>query len=99
MNIIGKKYRTGKVTFTVLGAETYPAGKVSKRYKMILSFRSGLLVAVGFRGICIPNITYDKGVVRLTEIEVNGEIFNSPSTISSVLEIKDHMVPYPLREI
>lgn len=99
MKAIGKRFRTGNITFTVLEAENYPASRVSKRYHMILSFRPNLLVAVGFRGICIPNITYDKGVVRLTRVEVNGQVFNRPKDISEALGIKDPMVPYPLREM
>ena len=96
---VGKTFKTGDVTFTVLKSETFPANKVSSRYKMILSFRAGLLVAVGFRGICIPNITYDKGVVRLTEVSVNGTVLSRPSDISRALGIEDPMVPYPLREV
>jgi len=99
MNLKGKKYQTGKVTFTVLEGENFPAGKVSPRYKDILAFRSGLLVAVGFRGICIPNITYDKGVVRLLRVEVGGQVFNRPGDISRAIGVEEPMVPYQLREV
>ena len=98
-HLTGKKFRTADTTFTVLEAETYPAPKVSGQYKGILAFKPGLLVAVGFRGTNIPNITGGNGVVRLTKIEVNGETFDRPSTISKVLGIEKPMTAYPLSEL
>lgn len=98
-HLTGKQFAAGLVKFMVLEAETFPAPKVSKQYKGILGFKPGLLVAVGFRGTCIPNITGGNGVVRLTKIEVSGEIFDRPGTISKALGIEKPMVPYPLREL
>ena len=99
MDVIGKYFRTGKTTFRVVEGESFPANRVSKRYKSILSFRPGLLVACGFRGVCIPNITRPRGVVRLTKIDIDGQVYDRPSTISQALGMKDPMVPYPLREL
>ena len=98
-HLTGSKFRTAKTTFKVVEAETYPATKVSRRYKGILAFKPGFLVAVGFRGTCIPNITGGNGVVRLTKIEVDGEIFDRPSTISEVLGVERPMTPYQLRQL
>lgn len=97
--MLNKKFRAGNTTFVVLEAESYPASKVSRRYRAVLGFKPGLLVAVGFRGICIPNITGHKGVTRLTKIEANGEVFDRPGDISKVLGVERPMTPYPIREL
>ncbi|TAN33389.1 hypothetical protein EPN28_02465 [Patescibacteria group bacterium] len=55
-----------------------------------------MIVAVGYRGICIPNITTDGGVVRLTKVEVDGKTFNRPKDISQALGIERPMRAYPL---
>ena len=97
--LTGRNFQVAETTFRVLGAEVFPAAEVSARYKGILAFKPGLLVAVGFRGTCIPNITGEDGVVRLTSIEINGNVFDRPSTISKALGIEKPMVAYPLQEL
>lgn len=94
-DVIGNRYKLmgdGKV-FTVLGAEAYPASKVSKRYKPILDFKPGLLVAISYRGALIPNITMEGGVVRITKIELKDKAYDRPHAISQAIGIKEDMIP------
>lgn len=99
-SIIGNRYLvSSKVEFEVLETENYPADKVSKQYKLILGFDPKTLVAVGYRGINIPNITFKDGVVRLLKIRVGGEIFDRPKAISNALNIKEPMTSYKLERI
>lgn len=95
--LVGRKFRTGEVDFKVLEIKPYSNRLVSDRYKKILAFREGFLVAVGFRGTLIPNITLKGGVARLTKIEINGQVFDRPKAISAALGIKEAMQPYELR--
>ncbi len=95
--LVGKKFRTGEIGFKILEIEPYSKRLVSDRYKKILAFREGFLVAVGFRGTLIPNITLKDGVVRLTKIEISGQVFDRPKVISAALGIEEAMQPYELR--
>ncbi len=98
--IIGNFYKTKDgVEFQVLDAEFYSQRTVSFRYKRILDFKPGLLVAVAYRGALIPNITMDGGVARLTKVEVNGETFDRPHAISTAIGVKDDMSSYFIKDI
>ncbi len=96
---IGKKYAVGSVTFEIVDVEEYPADKVSEQYKDILKFRAGYLVAVTYRGIFIPNITVEHGVIRLNKILVTGRIYERPGAISEVLDIDESMYAYELTQL
>lgn len=98
-HLSGSRFTTGSVTFTVVDAETYAKPRVSNRYREILAFKPGFLVAVSHRGTCIPNITGTNGVARLTAVEVDGKIFNRPGAISQALGVDTPMKPYALREL
>jgi hypothetical protein len=95
-SVVGKIFRVNGVEFRVIAIDPYPKSRVSERYKAILSFRPGLLVAVPYRGILIPNITLSKGVVRLIEVEVDGEVYKTPKTISQALKVLEAMCSYDL---
>lgn len=94
--IVGSWFCAGAVAFLVLGIEPYPAARVSARYKEILSIQSGMLVAVDYRGTCIPNITVNGGVVRLTKVLINGKTIQRPGAISKALGITRPMCAYSL---
>jgi len=98
-NLTDGVFRTAGTTFKVLEVENYPAMKVSRHYRGILAFKPGILVAVGFRGTCIPNITSVGGVVRLTKVKVDDKTYDHPRAISEALGIELPMVPYPLEEL
>lgn len=95
-SVVGDVFQVNGVSFQVLEIEPYPEEKISPRYKAILKFGPGLVVAVLYRGILIPNITLKGGVVRLTKVEIDGKIFVGPKAISEALWIKRAMYPYPL---
>lgn len=95
-SVLSATYRVGKVTFRVLGIDPYPKGRVSTQHREVLGFPSGVLVAVPYRGILIPNVTLSDGVVRLTKVEVNGEAYSTPKAISEVLAVKKAMYQYDL---
>jgi hypothetical protein len=99
-SILGNAYNIpGKYAiFTVVQIKPYSRGEVSKRYKEILRFRSGVLVAVPYRGILIPNITITGGVVRLLQVEVDGEIFKTPKAICEAIGVTEAMHPYNLKK-
>lgn len=97
--MIGKKYRIGDVTFEILNVEEYPLEKVSERYKELLKFRPGHLVAVMYRGTLIPNITVDDGVVRIREVSVDGKAYDRPGAISAAIGIDEAMYAYEITEV
>ncbi len=82
------------LVFKVLNAEAYPAEKISKQYKKLLTIESKHLVAINHRGTLIPNITLKDGVVRITSIEIDGKTINKPKAISEALGIKVAMEGY-----
>ena len=99
-SIIGKNYKLANGTkFKVLNIEAYPEADVSKRYKQILDFKPGKIVAVAHRGTLIPNITLVDGIVRLTKVIVNNEIFDRPKAISQAIGVEEAMHPYEIKEI
>lgn len=95
-SVLNETYQVGGVSFRVLGIIPYTVGNVSKRYEEILKFPSGLLIAIAYRGTLIPNITLKGGVVCLTKVEVKGEVYKTPKTISETLKIEEAMYPYDL---
>ncbi|MFA6383335.1 MAG: hypothetical protein WCX17_02840 [Parcubacteria group bacterium] len=99
-SILGSAYNIpGKyAVFQVMEIEPYPKEKVSKRYKEILKFRPGVLVAVPYRGILIPNITITGGAVRLLQVEVDGDIFKNPKAICEAIGVTEAMHPYDLKK-
>ena len=97
--IIGKKYNFERVTFEVLAVDEYPAEKVSKRYKDVLKFRPGYLVAIDYRKTLIPNITVDDGVVRLTKVRIDSKVYSRPGAISSAIGITEAMHAYDIVEL
>jgi hypothetical protein len=97
--LVGKQFRTGRVTFTVLSVKPYPEEKVSDRYKSILDFREGLLVAVKYHDTCLPNVTLKGGVAQLTRIKVGDQEFSRPGEISKALGIKLPMVTQELHTL
>ncbi len=99
MNLNGRSYKAGKVTFKVLEGEDYPAKKVSDRYAKILNIKAGCLVGVKFHSTVITNITYDKGVVRLNKIEVDGKVIDKAGKISEALGVDAPLIPYDLSEL
>ena len=82
--------------FTVIEVEFYPPVRVSKNYKMILDLGPNQLVAIGYRGTNIPNITTDQGVARLLKVEIGRSMFDRPGAISEALGIKEAMSPMVL---
>ncbi|HEY4493033.1 MAG TPA: hypothetical protein VJB98_00190 [Candidatus Paceibacterota bacterium] len=98
-NLTGKAFRTNGTTFTILATEAYPTDRISDRYVELVGFGPGQLVAVPYRGICIPNITQNDGVMRLTKVEVNGQTYDRPKAISTALGVSQPMHPYPLSEV
>lgn len=98
--LIGKQFKTANgVIFTILDVQSYPKSKVGERYKRILNFKPGLLVAISFRGTLIPNITLEGGVARLTSVEVDGNSINTTTAISAVVGVKEAMVAYSIKEL
>lgn len=98
-SITGNAYRVNGVTFKVVAAEAYQKEKVSDRYREILKFRKGVVVAVAFRGTLIPNVTLKDGVARLTEVEVAGVNYKNPKAISQALGISEAMYAYDLEKL
>ncbi len=90
-------YRVNNIVFRVLDIEPYPRNKVSKQYLEIFNFPAGVLIAVLYRGILIPNITFTGGVVRLMKVKIiNGDVYNNPKAISEVLGVEKAMCSYDL---
>lgn len=98
-SVLDKRFHANGVEFMVRRIEPYPREKVSERYKDVLNFQRGVLVAVSHRGTLIPNITLTGGVVRLLEIEIdNLGICKNPKAICEALGIKGAMYPYDISE-
>lgn len=96
-SVLDKRFHVNGMEFTVRRIEPYPREKVSERYKDVLKFQRGVLVAVSHRGTLIPNITLAGGVVRLLEIEVdNRGTCKNPKAICEALGVKEAMYPYDL---
>lgn len=100
--VLGKNFiiiENGK-TFTVIDVESFPANKISERYKKILGYIPAKLVAINYRGILIPNlITEVTGVFRLKRVLVNNIEFKTPKAISKALGIETDFFPYNITEI
>jgi len=92
--LVGTTYHLGNIAFQVLKTDPYPKSRVAKWYREILSFPPGVLVAVPYRGILIPNITTTDGVMRLIKVEVVGIVYSSPKAISEALGVKQSMHQY-----
>ncbi|MEK7062290.1 MAG: hypothetical protein AAB504_03135 [Patescibacteria group bacterium] len=95
-SVLGSNYEVNGVHFQVLGIEPYPRKKISKQYKEILKFRSGVLVAIPYRGTLIPNITIRGGVVRIIKIDVYCSTYKNPKAICEALEVREAIYPYDL---
>lgn len=94
---VSKTYTTeGNTVFKVLKVKPYQEHQVKPAYRDVLSFKSGMLVAVNFRGTLIPNITLRGGVVRLLEVQVGDRIYSRPSDICRALGVQHPMRPYRL---
>lgn len=99
-HLIGKQYKLPNgITFTLTEVKSYPKAEVSSRYKDILAFKPGYLVAISYRRALIPNITLEAGVARIMAVDVNGTMYKRPHAISMALGIKDDMSSYPIKEV
>ena len=95
----GSKYSVNGVVFLVLGVGPSlidGSKEISQQYVKFPDFPPGVLVAISHRGVLIPNLIFDDGSARLTEIEVNGMRYNTPRAISDVLGINTAMWQYDL---
>lgn len=99
-HVVSSSYETeAGVKFTVAGIRNYPEAEVSDRYKGILAFNPGYLVAVSYRGSLIPNITLDEGVVRILAVVIDGKSLIHPHAISQALGVKESMTPYTIKKV
>lgn len=83
-------------SFTIVKIEPYPANKISSRYREIHRQPLGVLVAVPYRGTLIPNVTVKGGVVRLTTVEIDGQLYKRPGEISTSLGVVEAFIGYPI---
>lgn len=95
-SVLDSIYTANGVQFKVTKIDPYPRSRISDRYREILYFPPGVLVAIPYRGTLIPNITLSKGVVRLLEVEVDGELYDNPKAISQTLKVEEAMYSYDL---
>ena len=99
LELVGRKYIRRGRKFEILSVVPYPENDISKRYKGIIEFQPGALVAVMFRGTLIPNITVKGGAVRITGIRIAGKEITRPGEISYALNINEAMYAYKITEI
>ncbi len=88
-NCVGVTFRTqGGTVFKVLQAEYFPRERIANQHRWYLSgLGNSLLVSVSFYGQPVPLITVDEGVVRLIQIECEGEVLKTALVISKVLGV------------
>lgn len=100
-SVLGHTYKIkGCPPFTVLGIEGFPNPEISKQYqKRLIGLSADQLVAVPYRTTLIPNITIGDGVVRLTKVVVNGQVYTRPIDISKAIGVKAAYDPQPLEMI
>lgn len=100
-NVLGHTYKLkGSQPFTVLGIEGYPNPEISKQYqKHLIGLSADQLIAVPYRTTLIPNITIGDGVVKLTKVAVNGQVYTRPIDISRAIGVSKAYDPRPLEKL
>ncbi len=99
--LVGTTFKTkAGVEFTIMNTEDFSERGVSARYKDVLDFSPGVLVAVAYRTALIPNYVLPSGdVARIHQVKIGDKILNKPLAISRAIGIEQAMVAYEVTEV